>query len=240
MNKIAKDLIKIADDLKSKNLNEEAWDLFFIANRIALAKNPLMKILGDLGFEPSEVFEYGDDDIPDSIHPSKKSVHRENNDGVQEIWMQYNPETKKIEYGYMHEGGKYGHKHAYYDNIEDLISHIVEEDEDSHPCKSGGECNCGGSCRSASSDKKKHKLNKPFRTPGGPKKFSVYVRNEKGNVVKVNFGDPNLSIKRDQPGRRKNFRARHHCENPGPKTKAKYWSCKMWSKPSVTNILKGK
>ncbi len=83
------------------------------------------------------------------------------------------------------------------------------------------------------------KLNKPFRTPGGPKKFSVYVKNEKGNVVKVNFGDPNMEIKRDDPNRRKNFRARHNCENPGPKTKARYWSCKMWSKKSVTKMTKG-
>ena len=63
------------------------------------------------------------------------------------------------------------------------------------------------------------KLNKPFRTPGGPKKFSVYVKNEKGNVVKVNFGDPNMEIKRDDPGRRKNFRARHNCANQDPKQK---------------------
>lgn len=83
------------------------------------------------------------------------------------------------------------------------------------------------------------KLNKPFRTPKGPKKFSVYVKNEKGNVVKVNFGDPNMEIKRDDPGRRKNFRARHNCANPGPKTKARYWSCKMWSKKSVTKVTKG-
>tara|TARA_Y100001963_G_scaffold93431_1_gene128685 strand:+ start:35975 stop:37201 length:1227 start_codon:yes stop_codon:yes gene_type:complete len=82
-------------------------------------------------------------------------------------------------------------------------------------------------------------LNKPFRTPKGPKKFSVYVKNEKGNVVKVNFGDPNMEIKRDDPKRRKNFRARHNCENPGPKTKARYWSCKMWSKKSVTKMTKG-
>lgn len=84
------------------------------------------------------------------------------------------------------------------------------------------------------------KLNKPFRTPKGPKKFSVYVKNEKGNVVKVNFGDPNMEIKRDDPNRRKSFRARHNCENPGPKTKARYWSCKMWErKKSVTDYTKG-
>ena len=92
------------------------------------------------------------------------------------------------------------------------------------------------------SDKNKGKsLNKPFRTPGGPKKFSVYVKNDKGNVVKVNFGDPNMEIKRDDPNRRKNFRARHNCDNPGPKTKARYWSCKMWQTgKSVTDMTKGK
>lgn len=71
-------------------------------------------------------------------------------------------------------------------------------------------------------------LNKPFRTPKGPKKFSVYVKNEKGNVVKVNFGDPNMKIKKYIPERRKSFRARHNCDNPGPKWKARYWSCKAW------------
>ena len=76
--------------------------------------------------------------------------------------------------------------------------------------------------------KEKKTLNKPFRTLGGPKKFSVYVKNEKGNVVKVNFGYPNMEIKRDDPKRRKSFRARHNCANPGPKTKARYWSCKQW------------
>jgi hypothetical protein len=86
---------------------------------------------------------------------------------------------------------------------------------------------------------KKVDLNKPFRTPGGPKKFSVYVKNDKGNVVKVNFGDSNMEIKRDDPERRKSFRARHNCDNPGPKWKARYWSCKFWSSKSVTDLLKG-
>ena len=92
------------------------------------------------------------------------------------------------------------------------------------------------------SDKNKGKtLNKPFRTPGGPKKFSVYVKNDKGNIIKVNFGDPGLSIKRSDPGRRKNFRARHNCDNPGPKTKARYWSCRNWEAGrSVSDNLKGK
>lgn len=75
---------------------------------------------------------------------------------------------------------------------------------------------------------RKVSLNKPFRTPDGPKKFSVYVKNDKGNVVKVNFGDPNMKIKKNIPERRKSFRARHNCDNPGPKWKARYWSCKAW------------
>tara|TARA_R100000808_G_C2153713_1_gene164217 strand:- start:706 stop:1308 length:603 start_codon:yes stop_codon:yes gene_type:complete len=62
------------------------------------------------------------------------------------------------------------------------------------------------------------KLNKPFRTPNGPKKMSVYVKNAKGNVVKVNF----------EPERRKSFKVCHNCDNPGPRWKARYWSCKAW------------
>ena len=84
-------------------------------------------------------------------------------------------------------------------------------------------------------------LNKPFRTKGANKKFGVYTKNEKGNVVLVRFGDPNMEIKRDDPARRKSFRARHNCDNPGPKYKARYWSCKFWEKgKSVTSLMKGK
>ena len=82
--------------------------------------------------------------------------------------------------------------------------------------------------QSAEYQGRKVKLGKPFRTPDGPKKRSVYVKNDKGNVVKVNFGDPNMEIKRDDPARRKSFRARHNCDNPGPRWKARYWSCKAW------------
>ena len=72
------------------------------------------------------------------------------------------------------------------------------------------------------------KLNTPWLTPDGPKKRSVCVKKDKGNVVKVNFGDPNMRIKKSDPERRKSFRARHNCDNPGPKWKARYWSCKAW------------
>jgi hypothetical protein len=69
-------------------------------------------------------------------------------------------------------------------------------------------------------------LNKPMQ--GDVKKFKVYTKNPKGNVVKVNFGDPNSTIKKNNPARRKSFRARHNCDNPGPKTGARYWSCRKW------------
>ena len=69
-------------------------------------------------------------------------------------------------------------------------------------------------------------LGKPMR--GDVKKFKVYVKNPAGNVVKVNFGDPNMRIKKSNPDRRRSFRARHNCDNPGPRTKARYWSCRKW------------
>ena len=77
---------------------------------------------------------------------------------------------------------------------------------------------------------KKVKLNDPFRAPKGDrKKFYVYVKNEKGNVIRLGFGDPNMEIKRDDPKRRKAFRARHSCDDDiGPKWKARYWSCYQW------------
>jgi hypothetical protein len=80
------------------------------------------------------------------------------------------------------------------------------------------------------SSKENVELDRPFRTPGERKKFAVHTKNESGNVVKVRFGDPNMEIKRDDPNRQKNFWARHGCDNPGPKHKAKYWSCHQWRK----------
>lgn len=85
---------------------------------------------------------------------------------------------------------------------------------------------------------RKVELNNPMRSDG-PKKFKVYVKNDKGNVVVVHFGDPDMEIKRDDPDRRKNFRARHNCDDPGPKWKARYWSCKFWSSKSVTDLIQG-
>lgn len=107
-------------------------------------------------------------------------------------------------------------------------------DEFGNPSQRAAVCNSyfedkkGLNAEAAEYQGKKVTLNKPFRTQGGPKKFAVYVQNESGRVVIVRFGDPNMEIKRDDPQRRKNFRSRHNCDSPGPKTKARYWSCRQW------------
>ena len=86
---------------------------------------------------------------------------------------------------------------------------------------------------------RKVQLGKPSR--GDVKKFKVFVKNPKtGNVKKVNFGDPNAEIRRDNPEARKSFRARHGCgtKRASDRTKAAYWSCRMWSKKPVSQIVK--
>jgi len=108
--------------------------------------------------------------------------------------------------------------------VEAFEFEVVEEHDDSRLAK-------------AEYQGKKVELNKPRRLSGENKKFGVYVKNDKGNIVQVKFGDPNLDIKRDDPERRRNFRARHNCDSPGPKHKARYWSCKMWSAKNVSDIL---
>jgi hypothetical protein len=88
---------------------------------------------------------------------------------------------------------------------------------------------------------RKVQLGKPMK--GDVKKYKVYVKDKKtGNVKKVNFGDPNMEIRRDNPKARKSFRARHGCgtKRASDRTKAAFWSCKMWSKKPVSQILKGK
>ena len=88
------------------------------------------------------------------------------------------------------------------------------------------------------SEAQKKTLNKPFRLPSGSKKkFGVYVKNPKtNNVIMVKFGDPNMEIKRDDPERRRSFRARHKCDQAKDKTTPRYWSCKFWTKKPVSKM----
>ena len=83
-------------------------------------------------------------------------------------------------------------------------------------------------------------LNRPFRTPGGPKKFAVYVRGKSGNIKKVTFGDPKMRIRASSKARRKSFRARHRCSQKKDSTTAGYWSCRSHRIKSLGTKSKGK
>jgi hypothetical protein len=88
------------------------------------------------------------------------------------------------------------------------------------------------------SEAEKKTLNKPFRLKDSNKKYGVYVKNPKtGNTILVKFGDPNMEIKRDNPDRRRNFRARHNCDTAKDRTTPRYWSCKFWSKKPVSQLV---
>jgi len=84
---------------------------------------------------------------------------------------------------------------------------------------------------------KKVTLNKPFYTPGERKKSAVYVKNPANKVVIVRFGDPDMTIKKSNPERRKNFRARHNCAEAKDKTTPKFWSCAAWVLAIVLSVL---
>ena len=83
-------------------------------------------------------------------------------------------------------------------------------------------------------------LSRPFRTPGGPKKFAVYVRGKNGNIKKVTFGDPKMRIRASSKARRKSFRARHRCSQKKDRTTAGYWSCRSHRMRSLGNKGRGK
>ena len=70
-------------------------------------------------------------------------------------------------------------------------------------------------------------LNKPFRTPGGPRKFAVYTKNESGNVIKLGFGEPGMRVNNNDPKKARSFQKRMRCDNPGPRWKPKWWSCNV-------------
>jgi hypothetical protein len=106
---------------------------------------------------------------------------------------------------------------------EDILKTIIQEEIENvyYEILSEGEV-----LEEAEYQGRKVTLNKPMR--GDVKKSKVYVKNAKGNVVKVNFGDPDMKIRKSNPEARASFRARHKCKKPGPKWKARYWSCKAW------------
>ena len=126
------------------------------------------------------------------------------------------------------------------DDVEEVY-HFIETEVDSYDGETQGGYEDGyGSVEDIHMNEAEYhgktvKLGKP--TKGDVKKFKVFVKNAKGNVVKVNFGDPNMEIKRDNPERRKSFRARHKCSQAHDRTTPKYWSCRMWSSTPVSKMV---
>ena len=114
-----------------------------------------------------------------------------------------------------------------YLKINDIICE-TEELEERMIMGTGSDASASGSFKMGEAEYQGRKvpLGKPMK--GDVAKSKVYVRKPNGKVVKVNFGDKNMRIKKNIPGRRKSFRARHNCANPGPRWKARYWSCRAW------------
>ena len=140
-----------------------------------------------------------------------------------------------------HEGHTFKDQDEAHDTEDHVEGYYDDEKKKKRYAGEDGDCGCG--CKgavvayedweetdvtAAEYQGRKVTLNKPFRTKGANKKFGVYTKNGSGTVVIVRFGDPNMEIKRDDPARRKSFRSRHNCDTPGPKWKARYWSCRQW------------
>jgi hypothetical protein len=109
---------------------------------------------------------------------------------------------------------------------EDGVDPVNAQGQDAEDLHGQATSSVAGAVDEAEYQGREVKLGK--KMAGDVKKSKVYVRGPKGNVVKVNFGDPNMTIKKSNPARRKSFRARHNCDNPGPRWKARYWSCRSW------------
>ena len=109
---------------------------------------------------------------------------------------------------------------------EDGVDPVNAQGQDAEDLHGQATSSVAGAVDEAEYQGRKVQLGK--KMAGDVKKSKVYVKGPKGNVVKVNFGDPNMRIKKSNPARRKSFRARHNCDNPGPRWKARYWSCRSW------------
>jgi len=166
----------------------------------------------------TESVEEGDNQAQQAaIAIAKKKSGKYNKDGEklkEDCWVGY----KQV--GMKDKGGKQVPNcvkevyDIYWENQNESCGYTIEVDRDDN-------------LKEAEYQGRKVKLGKPMQ--GDVKKFKVYVRDPKTkNVKKVNFGDPNMRIKKSNPARRRSFRARHNCASPGPRTKARYWSCRKW------------
>jgi|TARA_Y100000289_G_C3918307_1_gene148765 hypothetical protein len=175
--------------------------------------------------EALDLDQYDEDALRDLIRSTLEDMDEE---ALKSVYSQLAPDT--LEENIIEED----HYVTVDENFElyEALQDAIDENSET-PCPqclyeilSDASCGCPDLIPEAEYQGRKVTLNKPMK--GDVKKSKVYVKNAKGNVVKVNFGDKNMKIKKNIPARRKSFRARHNCKNPGPKWKARYWSCKAW------------
>jgi hypothetical protein len=190
------------------NINE------IISNVLSEVKNPSMKLVGKVNVSPEmkyhldnnislneNIFRIYSTKYFDMINEAR-DLYNNNLLRLNEndIWLVESDLGKKV----ILENGDEVWLDApiYTDNLEDVLTEAIHRG-------------------------KNVKLGSPFRTPGGPKKFAVYVKTPKGTVKKVTFGDPNLRVKNNNKGAAKSFRARHKCDQKKDRTTAGYWSCNV-------------
>ena len=180
---------------------------------------------GAVGSSPGQGYTMGEDDINDACSDDSDQELRliRSRAGLAET-APYQPETDADHNDPL--AAKAADDAAVGPMEEDGVDPVNAQGQDAEDLHGQATSSVPGAVDEAEYQGRKVQLGK--KMAGDVKKSKVYVRGPKGNVVKVNFGDPNMRIKKSNPARRKSFRARHNCDNPGPRWKARYWSCRSW------------
>ena len=180
---------------------------------------------GAVGSSPGQGYTIGEDDINDACSDDSDQELQliRSRAGLAET-APYQPETDANHNDPL--AAKAADDAAVGAMEEDGVDPVNAQGQDAEDLHGQATSSVAGAVDEAEYQGRKVQLGK--KMAGDVKKSKVYVRGPKGNVVKVNFGDPNMRIKKSNPARRKSFRARHNCDNPGPRWKARYWSCRSW------------
>ena len=180
---------------------------------------------GAVGSSPGQGYTMGEDDINDACSDDSDQELQliRSRAGLAET-APYQPETDADHNDPL--AAKAADDAAVGAMEEDGVDPVNAQGQDAEDLHGQATSSVAGAVDEAEYQGRKVQLGK--KMAGDVKKSKVYVKGPKGNVVKVNFGDPNMRIKKSNPARRKSFRARHNCDNPGPRWKARYWSCRSW------------
>jgi hypothetical protein len=180
---------------------------------------------GAVGSSPGQGYTMGEDDINDACSDDSDQELQliRSRAGLAET-APYQPETDADHNDPL--AAKAADDAAVGPMEEDGVDPVNAQGQDAEDLHGQATSSVAGAVDEAEYQGRKVQLGK--KMAGDVKKSKVYVKGPKGNVVKVNFGDPNMRIKKSNPARRKSFRARHNCDNPGPRWKARYWSCRSW------------